>query len=58
MEQALYECIMWVLISSLIAVCIVGVGIFILFAIGVIADYRNELAEESLRKALEKELEQ
>lgn len=58
MEQALYECIMWTLVTVLAAVCIVGVGIFILFAIGVIADYRNELAGESLRKALEKELEQ
>lgn len=54
----LAECIMWSLITMILLLVVVGVIAFVALIFGWVVEIRNEIAEERLREALEKEIEE
>lgn len=52
----LTECIAWAVILMMFALSVTGLMLLGWVVVGWIAEIRNELAEEHLRKALEKEV--
>lgn len=54
--DGLSECIMWALVSMMLILCGIGLVLFAGLILGWVVEIRDELAEERLRKALEKEI--